>query len=71
MAVAGIPPVGQMHRDEVNRQMRNLEQTTPDPVLRWKLRDQRLHDGMVYASNAAVRKAEANQITYNMIKGVK
>lgn len=71
MAWAGIPPVGQMYQDEVNRQMRRLEQTTPDPVLRWKLRDQRFHEGMVSASNAAVRKAENNRLTYDILRGVK
>lgn len=71
MAWAQIPPAGQMHRDEVNRQRRILEQTTLDPVLRWKLREERITDNLLSVSSAAVREARTNKITYDILRGVK
>ncbi len=60
MAWAQIPPCGAMHRAEVNRQKRILEQTTVDPVLRYKLREERLSAGFTEFGNALVSKAKAN-----------
>ncbi len=71
MAWAGIPPTGGIYEAEKRRQNQIREMYSPDPVERWRLREQRISDGLTSVSNAAVRKAQANQVTFNILKGVK
>ena len=71
MATAQIPPTGGIYEAEKRRQNQIREMYSPDPVERWRLREQRISGGLTSVSNAAVRKAQANQVTFNILKGVK
>ena len=71
MATAQIPPTGGIYEGEKRRQNRIREMYSLDPVERWRLREQRISSGLTSVSNAAVRKAQANQVTFNILKGVK
>lgn len=67
MAFAAIPPRGQIHDMEVQMENLRLEQTTVDPVLRYRLREERFSKGLAECSAALVRKAEDNAKVYNDI----
>lgn len=60
MAWAGIPPTGGIYEAEKRRQNQLREMYSPDPVERWRLREQRISGNLVAVSRAAVSQAKEN-----------
>lgn len=69
-AYANLPPCGPIHDAEVRRKKLIREQTSPDPVERWRLREERIGDGLTAAAGELVRQAQKNRVTTNTIKGI-
>lgn len=60
MAWAAIPPAGGIYEAEKRRQNRMREMYSPDPVERWRLREQRISGDLVAVSQSAVSQAREN-----------
>ena len=67
MAWANIPPHGAMHDALVREKLIKQEQTCIDPVMRYKLREHRLQDELISATNGLIRQAEQNAKLYRKI----
>ena len=70
MAVANIPPAGGLAEAEKRRLRRIREDSTIDPVERYKLRERRLWESEIDVATEMVRQAKNNHITINNLKGV-
>lgn len=57
MAYAPVPPVGGLAEALKRREMLRREQTSIDPVERYKLREERIQRGLVTASDAMIAQA--------------
>ena len=67
MAIALIPPRGEMYEAEKERKLLIREQTTIDPVERYKLREARLERQMIACSNKLIAQAKENGRIYRQI----
>lgn len=58
MAVAMIPPCGSINDAQKRRYLRQREETSPDPVERYKLREARINDELTSACRDLVNNAK-------------
>lgn len=64
MAFAMIPPCGGIYDAQKRRYLRQRENTTPDPVERYRLRKARLNDELTDACRELVDNARKQKSIY-------
>lgn len=64
MAFAMIPPCGGIYEAQKRQMLRQRENTTPDPVERYKLREARLNEALTDACRGLVNKAKSQKTIY-------
>lgn len=64
MAFAMIPPCGGIYDAQKRRYLRQRENTTPDPVERYRLREARLNDELTDACRELVDNARKQKSIY-------
>lgn len=57
MAFVNMPPCGSLYESEERRLKRIRENTSPDPVERWRLREERTQAELKSVSSELVRQA--------------
>ena len=57
MAFVNLPPWGSLYESEKRREKRIRESTSPLPVERWRLREERIQDELKTVSSELVRQA--------------
>ena len=63
MAQANIPPCGSINEAIQRQEKRKRECTSPDPVERWRLRDERMQDAAEEYFGDLVWEAKKNRTT--------
>lgn len=64
MAIAQIPPLGQI-KTSLERQKRRIKEiTTLDPTERYKLREERISEELTEATSALIRESRIRESKY-------
>ena len=64
MAIAQIPPLGQIKTSLERQKRRVRENTTLDPVERYKLREERISEDIAEATAALIRESRIRESKY-------
>ena len=69
MAIALIPPAGPIHDSLRRMERRQREQTSPDPVERYRLREERIQDDLAASMASLTAEAKRNHVTKSELQG--
>ena len=64
MAIAQIPPLGQIKTSLERQKRRVRENTTLDPTERYKLREERISEELTEATSALIRESRTRESKY-------
>lgn len=64
MSIAEIPPLGQIKTSLERQKRRVRENTTLDPVERYKLREERISEDIAEATAALIRESRIRESKY-------